>query len=95
MASCPNALVCPLRLLLKLRAYTGGAEDPHVFLGLNGRLVAKNSGRTAPGPDKIASDQMLRFLGLWVSGVMGTPVALFQKAVCHAIRAERDCFRGF
>ena len=60
VVSCHDALVCPLRLLLHLRAYTGGAEDLHVFRRLTGRLVAKNPGRTAPGPDKIAYDQMLR-----------------------------------
>ncbi len=62
-----------------MRAYTGGAEDLHVFRGFNGRLVAKNPGSTAPGPDKIAYDKMLRFMGLWFSGVLGTPVALFKK----------------
>ena len=62
-----------------MRAYTGGAEDLHVFQGFNGSLVAKNLGRTAPGPDKISYDQMLRFIGLWFSGVLGTSVALFKK----------------
>ena len=79
VASCPVAVVCPMRLLLQLRAYTGGAEDLHVFRGFNGRLVAKNPGRTAPGPDKISYDQMLRFMGLWFNGVLGTSVALFKK----------------
>ncbi len=79
VASYPDAVVCPLRLLLQLRAYTGGAKDLHVFRGFNGRLVAKNPGRTAPRPDKIAYDQMLWFMGLWFSGVLGTPVALFKK----------------
>ncbi len=66
VASCPDALVCPMRLLLQLRAYTGGAEDLHVFRGFNGRLVAKNPGRMAPGPDKISYDQMRS--GLWDCG---------------------------
>jgi hypothetical protein len=79
VASCPTAVVCPMRLLQQLRAYTGGAEDLHVFRGFNGRLVAKNPGKTAPGPDKITYDQMLRFMGLWFSGVMGIPLALFKK----------------
>jgi hypothetical protein len=79
VASCRDAVVCPMRLLLQLRAFTGGAEDLHVFRGFNGRLVAKNPGKTAPGPDKISYDQMLRFMGLWFSGVLGIPLALFKK----------------
>ncbi len=79
VASCPDAFVCPTRLLLQLRAYTCGAVDLHVFRGFNGRLVAKNPRRTAPGPDKISYDQMLRFMGLWFSGVLGPSVALFKK----------------
>jgi hypothetical protein len=62
VASCHDVVVCPLMLLLKSRAYNGGAEDLHVFRGFNGCLVAKNLRRTAPGPDKIAYDQMLRLL---------------------------------
>ena len=65
--------------MLQLKAYTGGAEDPHAFRGFNGLLVAKNPGRTAPGPDKITYDQMLRFMSLWFSGVLGTPGAMFKK----------------
>ena len=42
VASCPVAVVCPMRLLRHLRAYTGGAEELHVFRGFNGHLVAKN-----------------------------------------------------
>jgi hypothetical protein len=78
MATCPDAVVCAMRLLLQLRAFTGGAEDLHVFRGFNGRLNAKNPGRTAPGPDKIMYDHMLRFMGLWFSGVLGTSVAPFK-----------------
>jgi hypothetical protein len=90
-----DAVVRFLRLLLKLRAYVyRRAEDLHVFRGLNGHLVAKNPGRTAPGPDKIAYDQMLRFMGLWFSGLWRTLVGIVQKVVCHAVRAERECFRG-
>ena len=62
-----------------MRAYTGGAEDLDVFRGLNGRLVAKNPGRSAPGPEKISYDQMPRFMSLWYNGVLGIPLALFKK----------------
>ncbi len=56
VASCPDALVCLMRLLLQLRAFTGGSEDMHVFRGFNGRLVSKSPGKTTPGPDKISYD---------------------------------------
>ncbi len=79
VASCPVAAVSPMRLLLQLRAYTGGAEDLHVFRGFNGRLVEKNPGRMAPGSDKISYDQMLRFMSLWFSDVIGIPLVLFKK----------------
>ena len=79
VASCLDAVVCPLRLLLLLKAYTGGAEDLHAFRGFNGRLVVKNPGWTAPGPDKNTYDQILRFMSLWFNGVIGTPVALLKK----------------
>jgi hypothetical protein len=68
-----------MRLLLQSRAFTGGSEDLYVFRGFNERLVAKSPGKTAPGPDKISYDQMLRFMGLWFSGVHGASVALFKK----------------
>ncbi len=68
-----------MRLLLQLRAYTGGAEELHVFRGFNGHLVALIPGRTAPGPDKISYDQMLLFMGLWFSGVLRTSMAMFKK----------------
>jgi hypothetical protein len=37
---------------------------------------------------------MLKFMGLKFSGVLGASMALFKKAVGHAFRAERECFRG-
>ena len=79
VSSCPLAIVCPVRLLNQLRTYTGASEELHVFRGFNGRLVAKNPGRTEPGPLKITYDQFSRYLGLWFSGVLGTSVASFRK----------------
>ena len=79
VSSCPLAIVCPVRLLNQLRAYTGASEELHVFRGFNGRLVAKSPGRTEPRPLKITYDQFGRYLGLWFSGVLGTSVASFRK----------------
>ena len=73
-----------MRLLLQFMVFTGGAEDMHVFRGFNGRLVAKNPGRTAPGPDKISYDQMLRLMCLGFSGVIGTPVAPLKISGPHS-----------
>jgi hypothetical protein len=75
----PNFVDCPLRMLLRLRVYTGGAEKLYVFRGFNGRLVNKSPGSTAPGPTKITYDQLLRYLSLWFSGVMEVLVEAFRK----------------
>jgi hypothetical protein len=67
----PLAVVCPVRLLQRLRLYTGGAEGLYVFLGFNDRLVSKSPGIYAPCPNKqITYDQLLRYPSLWFSGVI-------------------------
>jgi hypothetical protein len=79
VSSSPLAVVCPLKLLIGLRSFTGGSEDLCIFRGFNGRLVAKSPASTAPGPSRIGYDQFLRFLSIWFSGVMGISVELFRK----------------
>jgi integrase len=79
VAASPSAVVCPVRMLRELESFTGDAESLPVFRGFNGRLAAKSPRLTAPGPRKIAYDQLLRFLSLWFSGVMGVTVAAFRK----------------
>jgi integrase len=74
-----NVAVCPARVLQRLRVYIGGVEGLYVFRGFNGRLVSKSPGSTAPGPTKITYDQVLRYLSLWFSGVMGVSVEAFRK----------------
>ncbi len=77
-----------------MSAYTGGAEDLHVFRGFNGCLVAKSPGMTVPGPDKISYDQMLRFMSLWFSGVVGRNLGgTVSEAVRHAVGKKRERFR--
>ena len=66
-------------MLQRLRVYTGGAKGLYVFRGFNGRLVSKSPGISAPGPTKITYDQMLRYLSMWFSGVIGVPVEAFLK----------------
>jgi len=36
VATFPSALVCPMRLLQRLRIYTGRADEIYVFRGFNG-----------------------------------------------------------
>ncbi len=78
MASSPLAVVCPVRLLLQSRIFTGGPEDLHVFRGFIERLVAKSPEKTVLGPDRITYDHYLRFLGLWLSGVWGISLDVFR-----------------
>ncbi len=73
------SVVCPVRMLWELESFTGGAESLPVFRGFNGRLAAKSPRLIAPGPKKTTYDQLLRFLRLWFSGVMGVTVAAFRK----------------
>jgi hypothetical protein len=79
VSSCPLAIVYPVRLLNQLRTYTGASEELQVFRGFNGRLVAKNPGRTEPRPMKITYDKFGLYLGRWSSGVLGTSMASFRK----------------
>ena len=73
----PNASVCLVRMLHRLRVYNGGAEGLYGFRGFDGRLVSKSPGSTAPGPTKIKCDQSLRYLSLWFSGIMRVSVEGF------------------
>jgi len=75
----PNVATCPVRMLQRFRIYTGGAEELYVFRGFNGRLVNKIPGSTAPEPTKITYDQLLRFLSLWFSSVLGVSAEAFRK----------------
>ena len=63
----------------KVEGLYRGSKDLYVFWEVNMRLVAKNPGRTSPGPERITYDDLFRFMSLWFSGVLGTSVALFRK----------------
>ncbi len=103
MTALPSVAVFPVRILQRLRVYTGGAEGLYVFRGFNGRLVSKSLGNTAPGPTKITYDQLLRYLSLWFSGVMGVSVKAFRKQFATQSRrsggasaaANSDVVRSF
>ena len=61
----------PCKLLLLLRAYTGGLDDAFIFRGFNGSLVKSSPERTSPGEEFITYAQLSTILALWIGGVMG------------------------
>jgi len=44
----PQGGVCPRKLLLMLRAHTGGTDDAFIFRGFNRRLVKSSQERNSP-----------------------------------------------
>ncbi len=79
VSATPDTAVCPVRMLLKLRDFTGGLEERCVFRGFNGRLVLKIPERALPGPGRISYDNFLWFMSHWFIGVMGISVDLSRK----------------
>ena len=65
VAAFPSDTMCPVRLLQRLRIYTGGVDGLYVFRGFNRRLVSKIPGSTAPGPKSLLT---IRYCGIWVYG---------------------------
>jgi hypothetical protein len=75
IVSASNELVCPLKLLLALKSVANPDVEDFVFRGFNGRLVAKNPGKTTPMVLAIKYPQYMRYLSLWFGGILGlTPV---------------------
>ena len=75
VAAAPQGDVCPIRLLRALQVMVGTDPASVVFRGFNGRLVAKNPGRTTPFASRITYGQYHRYLSQWFGGVLGlTPV---------------------
>jgi hypothetical protein len=60
VTSSPLGVVCPVRLLREMEMFTGRPEAGlHVFHGCIGRMVVKSPRTSAPGPTRIAYDQLL------------------------------------
>jgi hypothetical protein len=75
IVSANNDLVCPLKLLLALKSVANPDVEDFVFRGFNGRLVAKNPGKTTPMLLAIKYPQYMRYLSLWFGGILGlTPI---------------------
>ena len=67
----PHGVVCPVRLLHELRKIMGSDLACFMFKGCNGRLVAKNPGKTQPCDDPIKYGHVLHYFSSWFSGVLG------------------------
>jgi hypothetical protein len=75
IVSASNDEVCPLKLLRALQTFSNPQGDEFIFRGFNGRLVAKNPGKTTPTILAIKYAQYMRYLSLWFGGILGlTPV---------------------
>ena len=71
--------VCPVKLLLQLRAATGPEPESYIFRGFEGRLVAKSPGAAAPGEDRITYSQLIRYMALWFGQTLGLTPKEFRK----------------
>jgi hypothetical protein len=71
IVSVTNDVDCPLKLLLALRCVSNREDDDLIFRGFNGRLVAKNPGKTTPMVMAIKCQQYMRYLSLWLRGILG------------------------
>jgi hypothetical protein len=71
IVSATKEVVCPLKLLLALRSVSNPEGNNFVFLGFNGRLVAKNPGKTTSMKLAIKYAQYMRYISLWFGGIPG------------------------
>ncbi len=79
VSTIPNGEVCPVRLLRELQKLVESDQEIFAFRGFNGRLVAKSPGMAQPYVEQIKYDQFLRYLSLWLSGVLGISSKDFRK----------------
>jgi len=70
IVSAINEEVCPLKLLRVLQSVSN-LEGDDFFRGFNGRLMAKNPGKTTPMIMAIKYAQYMRYLSLWFRGILG------------------------
>jgi hypothetical protein len=71
IVSATNDAVCPLMLLRALQSVSNPRGDDFIFRGLNGRLAAKNPGKTTTMVMAIKYAQYMRYLSLWLRGILG------------------------
>jgi hypothetical protein len=71
IVSTTNDVVCPLKLSRALHSVSNAEEDDFSFRGFNGRLVAKNPGKTTPMVREIMYVRHMRYLSFWLGGILG------------------------
>jgi len=57
--------------LRALQSVSNPDEEDFIFRGFNGRLIAKNPGKTSPLVLAIKYPQYMRYLSLWFGGILG------------------------
>ena len=80
MVTTTKDIVCPLKLLFKLKNLDpkSGCDSSPIFCGFNGRLVAKNPQKTTPFDVPIKYTQYVRYLSLWFGEVLGVSTQEFK-----------------
>ena len=71
VATAPDGLVCPLKLLRRIFLLTGGDGDAFTFMGFNGRYIITSPEKTVPGPTFISYAQFSKYLALWFGASLG------------------------
>ncbi len=71
IVSAPNKEVCPLKRLRAFQGVSNPKGDDFIFLGFNGRLVGNNPGEIAPMIMAIKYAQYMRYVCLWLGGILG------------------------
>jgi hypothetical protein len=66
-----NEVICPLKLLRALQIVSNPERDDFIFRGSNGRLVAKNPGKTTLLIIEIKYAQYMSYLSLWFGCILG------------------------
>ncbi len=87
----PHVALCPVRLLQRLRAYTGGAEELYVFRGFNGSVM----GVSVEAFRKQISIQSGRSGGASAAANSGVPKELWgQHGVWKSWEAQKRCMKS-
>ncbi len=71
VATAPDGLVCPFRLMRRMMMFTKGDGDNFIFRGFNGRCVITSPERTFPGLSFISYAQFSKYLALWFGASLG------------------------
>ena len=102
VATTPDRLVCPLKLMRRMMLITRGDGDDYIFRGFNGRCVITSPERTSPGPCSISYAQFSKYLALWFGASLGLSPKEFSTAYVSQsgllrlpVGSQRCCFGIF